>query len=617
MTIYNIASWMAQIALLIAIAGLAALALRSQPRARLIFWQSTLALALLLPLLQPWPAVHEDSSAITITTGTVTIPAAQSSGWHFQWSIEYLLWIAAAGAAVRLTWIATGLWRLRRHRLAGRRFPNPPVPFEREQVAWFLSETVSGPVTFGWRSPAILLPARFTAMPLDLQEAVACHELIHVERRDWLFVIAEEIVRAAFWFHPAIWFAISQIQLAREQVVDLEVIRLTRDRDRYLDALLAVAEQKFQPDVLPATLFLTKRHLATRVAAILKETRMSKSRIAAVLTTASSAALLAARLAVWFFPLHSSAQTVTIPDSPGVTVNAGAALIHRAPVSRPGDGTASGTVVLDATLDSKGEVTDARVISGPDELRRAAIESVLQWHYVNDPLPPSPVRVSIEFSPDPNGVKGGIGSGVRGGISTGIGKGVGSGIANTTPATLKSIDITGVPPEIAEKVRVVLPFHEGDQIQRDAAPKMIAAARSVDEHFTGGLSINANHDATMHLRLQAPIFGNVPAADAAVTGAPPQRIRVGGNVQQANLITKVTPLYPPDAKAARIQGIVQLSVVIGKDGIVQNVSVMSGPALLVPAAVEAVQQWIYKPTLLNGNPVEVITQVDVNFTLTQ
>jgi protein TonB len=88
-------------------------------------------------------------------------------------------------------------------------------------------------------------------------------------------------------------------------------------------------------------------------------------------------------------------------------------------------------------------------------------------------------------------------------------------------------------------------------------------------------------------------------------------------VQQANLLRQVRPTYPPLAKAARVQGTVKFEAVIAKDGTIQNLKVISGPPLLVNAALEAVRQWQYRPTLLNGEPVEVITTIDVNFTLSQ
>ena len=96
---------------------------------------------------------------------------------------------------------------------------------------------------------------------------------------------------------------------------------------------------------------------------------------------------------------------------------------------------------------------------------------------------------------------------------------------------------------------------------------------------------------------------------------PPQRVRVGSNAQEYNLIRKVDPVYPPLAARARIQGIVKVQVTIGKDGRVPNTMVISGHPLLVPAALEAVKQWLYQPTLLNGEPVEVATEVDVPFNL--
>jgi len=107
------------------------------------------------------------------------------------------------------------------------------------------------------------------------------------------------------------------------------------------------------------------------------------------------------------------------------------------------------------------------------------------------------------------------------------------------------------------------------------------------------------------------------AASFMAWADPPQKIRVGGAVQAANLISKVDPVYPPEAKQAGTQGTVRLAVDISPEGKVVSVNAQSGPDVLVQAAVEAVKQWTYKPVLLNGEPVEVLTTVDVNFTLSQ
>jgi protein TonB len=97
----------------------------------------------------------------------------------------------------------------------------------------------------------------------------------------------------------------------------------------------------------------------------------------------------------------------------------------------------------------------------------------------------------------------------------------------------------------------------------------------------------------------------------------PTRIRVGGNVQQARLVRQPKPVYPPLARQARIQGTVRFNAIIGRDGTIQNLTLVTGHPLLVPSAQDAVKQWVYQPTLLNGEPVEVITIIDVNFTLQQ
>src|SRR5712671_7888733 len=107
-------------------------------------------------------------------------------------------------------------------------------------------------------------------------------------------------------------------------------------------------------------------------------------------------------------------------------------------------------------------------------------------------------------------------------------------------------------------------------------------------------------------------------------GAPPPPkpkltgpLKVGGNVQAARILNRVQPVYPPLARQTRISGTVRLHAIISKNGSIQSLEVISGHPLLVRAAMDAVQQWRYKPTLLNGEPVEVDTTIDVIFSLNQ
>jgi TonB family protein len=114
-----------------------------------------------------------------------------------------------------------------------------------------------------------------------------------------------------------------------------------------------------------------------------------------------------------------------------------------------------------------------------------------------------------------------------------------------------------------------------------------------------------------------PTGANSPRAVAVVPKVGVQRIRVSSGVSQGMVISRVSPVYPPEAKAARVQGQVVLQVAISKTGDVSNLRVVSGDPLLTPAAMDAVKQWKYKPYILNGNPVDVDTQVNVNFTLSE
>ena len=90
---------------------------------------------------------------------------------------------------------------------------------------------------------------------------------------------------------------------------------------------------------------------------------------------------------------------------------------------------------------------------------------------------------------------------------------------------------------------------------------------------------------------------------------------VGESVMAGRVVSRVPPDYPNTARLARVQGAVQLGVTIGTDGRVQNIQVISGPAMLTKAALDSVAQWVYQPFLLNGQPVVVQTTATVNFVL--
>ena len=112
-------------------------------------------------------------------------------------------------------------------------------------------------------------------------------------------------------------------------------------------------------------------------------------------------------------------------------------------------------------------------------------------------------------------------------------------------------------------------------------------------------------------------IATLPPPGEVNTPDPPASIRVGGDVLAAKILHRVQPLYPPLARSARVEGVVRLLGVLNRHGRIESLQVVSGHPLLVQAALEAVRQWTYSPTYLNGVPVEVQAPIEVRFTLSR
>jgi len=584
----NLVTYSLQVGLLVGIAAFVPAMLRFRsPHGKLIYLQLLLAACLLLPVVQPWK--HEVANGTVQVTSTVIAvqPAAHVSRRPIPWT-QIALGLFALGVVVRLGWLMAGFRRLNHHRKLATPFQNAGT------CPTYLSGEIISPVTFGFRRPVVLLPATFPGLDAGMQRAILCHEFLHVERRDWLFTVAEEVIRAIFWFHPAIWWVLGEIQLTREQAVDLEVVNRTQAREQYVDTLLKIAGARFEADLAPAPLFLRKRHLKERVVSIFKEVEMSKTKMFSRLAVGLAILMVGCWLVTGSFPLSAAPQDVN--DAVGVTVDiGGASLIHRAPVGYPDAARRNhvqGSVAVEMTLDASGNVSDARVLSGPDELRRAVLDSVLQWHY--DKGAAGSVRqANITF--EWHDAKSGPGVITQGFFSPGL-----------AGRTVKAIRTNGLSDQIRSQVIAALPVHEGEALTVESIARLQAMVRGVDEHLQ--VSASTMGSGEVAIDISAP-------NSVSATGAP-LRIKIGGSVQQAKLIKQPHPVYPPEAKAIRLSGVVRLSAIIGKDGSVMSLEVIAGHPLLVPAALEAVRQWQYQTTLLNGEPVEVQTQIDVNFTLT-
>ena len=475
----NLIAYSLQIAILASAGTLLAYLFRLRmPRVMLRYWQILLLACLVLPGLQNWkhPAQFRAfaiSEPVFYITPGATV--ALNPKHPFLTTPELIGLVLGAGVCLRLIWLALGFLRLRLF-LRNSQPLNSEMPVSQNlfsrigvRAHFFISNEIDSPATVGIFSPMVILPGSFPGMSEPCREAIVCHELLHVRRRDWALIVVEEIVRSIYWFHPAVWWLLGRIHLAREQSVDHEVVRLTGRRQPYLDSLLEIARSRGRPKAVPAPLFLRERHLVQRVALLIKEVSMNRLRLAVSLTGIAMLLAGTVRLAAGWFPLTGAPQVI-------------------------------------------------QQQSAEPETTQPAQDSI------GPGIPASEVEMA----------------------------------ANAQPAVAPA-------PNPAK-----------------------ANSREPKEE-----------------------------AGASTQVAPPQRdpIKVGGNVQESKLIHRVEPTYPELALKARVQGKVVLVITVNEEGFVSDVQVSSGHPLLNDSAIAAVKQWQYSPTLLNGEPVPVITTVTVIFAI--
>jgi TonB family protein len=384
----NILIYSAQILVLISAAAIGAAIFRLPlARARLAYWRVVVGVCLVLPWVSalvsvppPFVSPHPVSSiafGITAETG--------SGSSLFTRSIPLLLLL---GAVARGAWLAIGLLRLRHLRQHSTpaslgpdvdRLKHATAPST--ELRWH--DGVTQPVTFGIRRPVVLLPRRLLDLPTDAQHAVLCHELLHVARCDWLWMAVEQAVQTVFWFHPAMWWALAQVYLSREQAVDELVVRGTGTRQPYLRALLAFAEEPAAP-VLAAP-FIRRGHLMSRVREISRHTTGSPLRQALIGASLIVVTIVAGLGAVSELPLQrrDSKPTVYEPGN-GVQLPAVIKEVHPHYTDEAKQARLQGTVDLDCVVASNGtprDITVNRSLDAVYGLDQAAIQALKRWRF--------------------------------------------------------------------------------------------------------------------------------------------------------------------------------------------------------------------------------------------
>jgi TonB family protein len=556
MTPANAVGWFAQIAMVVlACAGLPRLLGLRSAVIQHVFWRAVLAVCLLLPMVeprQPGEMVFVPAPAGVAAPVTTGPPRPASSGPPPAATIDWTRLAAVVigtGIALRLAWLAAGLTRLRRLRFSG---VEPAHGFEDLRQAIGVRDVSIGwssaaphPVTFGVRRPVILLPVAIKAVDAAAQRAVVAHELHHVERRDWLWTIAEEIVRAVFWFHPAMWWLISRVQLARETVVDELSILTTNARRAYLDTLMAFADDT---GLQSSPAFSARRHLFHRVMLLSKEGTMSSTRVAIASCLLALGLTAGTWKAVSAFPLYAEASA---PEQ------------HPMPPPLP---QTPETYHIVATYYYEIVTKDAALT--PAEKRDTILKGI--------------AAEDRALGIDPNYVP---------------------ALVYKNIFLRLQANLTANP---SEQERLIV---EADALRQTAISLGGIGTGTV---IPDGTTPPPPPPPPPPMRGDVMVFAPHGAEVQRMTADP---VRVGGNVQAPMKIRDVRPVYPPIAREAGVQGTVVVEVLIDSAGYVAQGHILRSIPLLDQAALEAVRQWRFTPTVIGGEPRPVLMTATVNFTV--
>jgi len=667
----NLIGWSLQVTAVVLVAALAARVLRVDAAAvRHAWWRLVLVACLALPVVQPW-RVPVPTVTVTVENGAAfrDLDLTRMSGGHRASLLQRLIaqaprWttfvpaVVVGGLVSRLAWLAIGLARLRRLRRSGTRAQDESSS---ELQALIDSgadvryvDDVGQPVTFGLRHPVVLLPSTMRELPDGVRQAVLVHELWHVRRRDWGWVVVEEMVRALLWFEPAIWWLISRIQSSREEVVDELTLRQTGSRRHYLEALLAFADR---PPLFAAAPFARRRHLYHRMLLLSKEAVMSSRRMVASCAGLGLVLAIAGVSGAALFPLH--AQPSAAP--PPVTQAQPPARDPRPGASRPAT---SQEADLQQRLQARPATASLYLdLAKLQETRGAANEAEATLTAGRQALPTDKSLTyslaafyrragqfdrAVEYLEDAAALDAADPAGYQV-IATYYYERVRS------DSTLSPIEkMTEVRQGIAATDRALA--LQADYVEALVYKNLLLrtqAGLEPDPARQQALLTEADALRTRALALRQA-RGATPAAGSGVQGAPPppppppppadprggaappppppppvpteewvasvvpgQRpLRVGdGGIPAPKKIKDVAPAYPPIAQSARVQGPVVCDVVIDAEGNVMAARVVQSIALLDRAALDAVKQWKYVPTLLNGVPTPVFATITVNFSL--
>ncbi|HXA52556.1 MAG TPA: M56 family metallopeptidase, partial [Candidatus Acidoferrum sp.] len=471
-------------------------------------------------------------------------------------------WIYAAGAAIVAIRFAAGAVRTRR--LLGGSVPvaRPGIP---RRVRVVESERAAVPLVWGILRPVIVLPVASRLWSAERLHTVLLHELIHVRRRDLLAQVLAQVACCLYWFHPLAWIAAREQRRERERACDDAVLQRGMGAAQYAGHLVELVRAL----AIEAPAMADAGDFEGRVRALLDRGR---NRAPLGRGWALAVSLLAVALIVPMASMTSYAQApLPAPAVAPIPEAAPAPLAIPAPAAKP---------------------RPPAPANRPVEIAMAAV-----------PAPAAPAEEQASAGAIAGIVTDPSGSRIPG-ASVHLRSSDGSQEQTIAANSAGEFTFAAIPTGTYDlEFRV-----PGFKIARKQVTVKAGAAARADawmELGEVGESVTAK--------------GTRPAVTAPRAALPPQRIPIGGSVQASKLIAQPRPIYPEDLQAQGVTGTVLIRAVIGKDGQLVNPRVMNTDVHpgLAKAALESVTKWLYQPTLLNGQPVEVVTSISIAFELDQ
>jgi TonB family protein len=555
------------------------------------------ALGALLPLPVARPVPSETVAAWSIgapfsaraVEATVVVPADDASmgdrlmaALIAMWAVGIVVLVVRRGRAVR------EIRAVRREATALAAGPVAAafarVSTGRPRVALRASPTGAAPCVVGIRRPILIWPDAMTAQLSDAQiDAILAHEIEHVRHRHNLSAVAHGVVETLFWFHPVVWWIGGRLANERERVCDERVVQAGTEPVVYADAILRVCESSIGAPAF-ASARITGAALTHRIEAIMSNTSRRR------LGLAPRALLVSAGLALVIGPVAVGAWTAE-PTRALMAGDTTPTLVSMpsAAAAMPGQ---AGTRITGVVADQRGARVEGATVTarcGGDAARSTTTDR--GGSYTIDNLAAGPCEVRVEKPAFKAHV---LQIPVRAGGIVTVTANAELDIGSLSEMVTVSTSAAETPPAQDEARLQEAAANAGD----DPSPLFaLAAFLYRSERF-------AESDAVTHQA--AELVARRQMMAQVQPGA-------GGVVKEPRKIRDVKPVYPSAARAAQVTGTVIIEARITEEGTVGDARILRGVPLLDDAALGAVRQWLFTPTLLNGVPIEVVMTATVSF----